>query len=57
MAKHQLMLTVIQDGPSASITPENVTKDKDLILKDHRLTIQVLCNALVLSYGTCQQIL
>lgn len=43
--------------PSTGITPENVTKVRDLILQDRRLTIQDLCNTLGLSYGTCQRIL
>lgn len=38
--------------PSTGITPENVTKVRDLILQDRRLTIQDLCNTLGLSYGT-----
>jgi hypothetical protein len=37
---------------STSITPENVAKVWDLILQDHRLTIQDLSNTLGLSYGT-----
>jgi hypothetical protein len=40
--------------PSTGITPENATKVMDLILQDHRLTIQDLCNTLGRSYGTCQ---
>ncbi|PNF35989.1 hypothetical protein B7P43_G02291 [Cryptotermes secundus] len=42
--------------PSKGKTPENVAKVRDLILQDRRLTIQDLCNALGLSYGTCQRI-
>ncbi|PNF32071.1 hypothetical protein B7P43_G05722 [Cryptotermes secundus] len=42
---------------STGKTPENVTKARDLILQDRRLTIQDFCNTLGLSYGTCQRIL
>ncbi|PNF29661.1 hypothetical protein B7P43_G15773 [Cryptotermes secundus] len=40
--------------PSTGKTPENVAKVRNLILQDHRLTIQDLYNTLGLSYGTCQ---
>ncbi|PNF14013.1 hypothetical protein B7P43_G03567 [Cryptotermes secundus] len=43
--------------PTVGKTPENVTKVRDLILQDRRLTIQDLCNILRLSYGTCRRIL
>jgi hypothetical protein len=41
MAEHGLMTTIV----------------REMILQDHRLTIQDLCNTLGLSYGTCQRIL
>ncbi|PNF38892.1 hypothetical protein B7P43_G09916 [Cryptotermes secundus] len=43
--------------PLTGKTPENVAKDRDLVLQDHQLIIEDLSNTLGLSYGTCQQIL
>jgi hypothetical protein len=41
---------------STGITQQNVMKVRDVILQDHRLTIQDLCNTFGLSYGICQWI-
>lgn len=43
--------------PSTAITPENITKIREIIHQDRRQTIHDVAETVGLSYGTCQRVL